>query len=591
MPTPNQQQWLAQMREQVAQAAMQGVPEDELAAQLAQSGAPKPVVDELLAEARRWSPAGEGAMQTALEGVGRGMMRVGRGAANLVGAMDDEDVEEATRLEAPLAGRTAGKVGSFVGETAATLPLGMGATAAVGRAAPWALRGAGRYLAPGAIEGGVSGAVTAAPGERTRGALMGAGFGAATGGALEGAGRATRGLVPVTRAARRLMREGVDVTPGQMAPDSIIGKMETVFEDFPLVGPGIQKAREGARRGFQKAVLAKGAAPGRGAAVSATTPDAALAQAERTFGEAYAPMQDIPSAMGKVGRRMEPVELRTAGGDVPLSSKLNAAAGARGIPATAAEREVVRETLAELTTQLPKNPKLGDLQKLRSDIRSMARDASRANNLERAQLFERADEGITELMSSQLSDDLARQLKATDAKYRIYKLLEDVVYRSGDQPLGFTPQQLSQSIKTAARGTGKGQYARGDDPEGLRRLASAGAETLAPSYAPTGQRTLPGLAMMGAPAGVGAAVASNPLLGATLGAVPPLLSRALVTKPGRQLAAGLHPVQAVARSIIKSAPRPVRELATSLMQQGAGRRTETEEERRRRLARQRRMEG
>ena len=72
----------------------------------------------------------------------------------------------------------------------------------------------------------------------------------------------------------------------------------------------------------------------------------------------------------------------------------------------------------------------------------------------------------------------------TDAQYRQYKLVEDAISRSGDQPGGFTPAQLSAAVRAA---TPKAAYGRGAGGP-LRELAAAGRQTMDQRSPPTGQR-------------------------------------------------------------------------------------------------------
>jgi hypothetical protein len=56
-------------------------------------------------------------------GFGKAITDTGRGLGQMVGIIDRKDVEDARQLDAPLMNTTAGKVGDFAGNVAATLPL------------------------------------------------------------------------------------------------------------------------------------------------------------------------------------------------------------------------------------------------------------------------------------------------------------------------------------------------------------------------------------------------------------------------------------------------------------------------------------
>jgi len=109
-----------------------------------------------------------------------------------------------------------------------------------------------RAALSGALFGGVYGAGTGRGGieERVTRGVEGAGLGAATGGAIQGVldnvlPRVAAGDSP----ARRLSRQGIDLTPGQMVESiPIAGPVVRQFEDqltgIPFVGSAIQGARD-----------------------------------------------------------------------------------------------------------------------------------------------------------------------------------------------------------------------------------------------------------------------------------------------------------------------------------------------------------
>lgn len=86
-----------------------------------------------------------------MAGTGRGMVHTVNSLRDLVGdkggdpqtlsglvtgAKPQTRLQEEAQIDAPLMKTTAGKIGNAVGETAITAPLGMGAGAAIGKAAP-----------------------------------------------------------------------------------------------------------------------------------------------------------------------------------------------------------------------------------------------------------------------------------------------------------------------------------------------------------------------------------------------------------------------------------------------------------------------
>lgn len=126
--------------------------------------------------------------------------------------------------------------------------IGRGATAG-SRAARAAGVGAGygAVYGAGAAEGGL--------GERATAGAEGAAIGALTGGALQGAvDRLARGRLNPSSAARRLSREGVELTPGQMLQETpVIGPMAKWTEDLasgyvPFIGGARERSAESLAR-------------------------------------------------------------------------------------------------------------------------------------------------------------------------------------------------------------------------------------------------------------------------------------------------------------------------------------------------------
>jgi hypothetical protein len=84
-------------------------------------------------------------------------------------------------------------------------------------------------------------------------------------------------------------------------------------------------------------------------------------------------------------------------------------------------------------------------------------------------LLEAVEAVITSRIEGSLPPDALDALRQADDSYRVYKLVEDAVFRSGDAQL--TPQRLSESIRSGAQS--RSLYARGQQDE-LRDLARSG---------------------------------------------------------------------------------------------------------------------
>lgn len=167
-----------------------------------------------------------------------------------------------------------------------------------------------------------------------------------------------------------------------------------------------------------------------------------------------------------------------------------AAADDQSIAATDEQRNVVRKFLRNQLTLL------GDadtgtvssdrLLKMRSNIREEIRAKNKAQDFDVARLLSRAEDELSDVIESSVPASVRDGVRAADAQYRQYKIVEDAVAKSGDQPDGFTPAQLSAAIRAS---TERGRYARGDGGT-LRDLAAHGREVLDSKVPPTGARLL-----------------------------------------------------------------------------------------------------
>lgn len=101
-----------------------------------------------LRSAAGMNPADEmGTIERLRAGAGRGMVSAARGVGQLLGLVSDQEVEDAKRLDAPLMGTTAGKVGNVVGLAGVALPTAL-------------IPGANAYMGASAIGAGLGAATT-----------------------------------------------------------------------------------------------------------------------------------------------------------------------------------------------------------------------------------------------------------------------------------------------------------------------------------------------------------------------------------------------------------------------------------------------
>ena len=366
--------------------------------------------------------------QNLQEGIGRGMVNVGRHAGNLAGLVSDEQLAEAKQLDAPLMNTGGGQVGSMLGETAATAPFAVGASAGMLRAGGKAAQIASNPITRGMFEGALQGGVMADPGQRGEGAL----FGGAVGGVLPAAsavgGKVVRGMTR-TPEAEALLRQGVDLTPGQMNPHGMFNQIEESWQSAPIVGPIIKGSRDNAMTDWQRAVIQQGAAPGQTIAKGAGQD--MLDAAYQGFDPAYAAGKGFP-----VGAKV----MRTQGGDVPLSQAFNQT-GQRarfGLTPDGRQNTVdwAQQHLNELVTQARQSGQglqSDDLLSFRSLLRQQKRglDVSDPANRAQAQMLGDLEQKVTQALESQLPPDAMAAVRAADAQYGQYKIAEDAMGRAG----------------------------------------------------------------------------------------------------------------------------------------------------------------
>jgi hypothetical protein len=414
---------------------------------------------------------GEGEGQMALEGVGRGMTNVVRHAGNLVGLESDQDLASANQLDQPLMNQPAGRFGNVVGEAATLTPAAMGAGAGLGA------MGVGP-VAGGALEGAGQGALMADPGQKGTGAAIGA----ITGGAVPFASTAVQKLaygLTRTPEAQQLIDQGVRLTPGQMNPHGVWNKIEENVRGVPMVGNVVEKARTQAQQDFQRGVIGESAAPGYSMQGTSKDPNELFQEAQDSYAPLYKAAQGFPvSDHIPYGN----------GPPTPLATALQQASQAKTVGATRATREQASDFLTgQLEAIKDKASATGGLQsddliKLRSNISEEMRGAGIDNaGKSYAKLLGGARDQVTNSINSQIPPDAAAALKTANDAYPKLAIIRDAIKRGGDQEQGFTPAQLSQSVKQAAENN---EYARGGGL--MRDWSSAGRDIFTEQNPKTG---------------------------------------------------------------------------------------------------------
>ena len=438
-----------------------------------------------------------------ITGIGRGMHNLYQQGGNILGLIPDSDIEESARLDKSLLDTTSGSIGNFIGETAAVLPAGLGAGAAVSKTLGGILPRLAPYLGFGA-EGAAEGALLAGPDKR----LEGAGIGSLISGSLGGLGRMVSGGATPTRSAQRLLDEGVDLTPGQMNPGGMMSSIEESAGSKFV--PLIQDARNSAELGNFGAMVNQSLPPG-GTPVNVSNVSSMADDLYKQFNVAYDEVKGFPVRMTGMQDQM----LRRVA-DAPITDDI-----------VKSESKWIENALTKYD---PADADTADLIGLRSKIRTRIREKYKKEDFDSVRMLEDVEGVVSERLDRSLPVSLAEKLKATDAQYGKYKVIEDISYRVGDRGHP-TPFLMSQAVKMSQQA--KGGYARGGGGP-LRELTRAGQEAFATGTPKTGMS-------LGIPLAAGAAGSAigGPLAGIGGMALPSALSAVVSgTKGGRNFYRG-----------------------------------------------------
>lgn len=478
--------------------------------------------------------------ERAIFGATSGVANVVQNVGNIFGLVEDETLRETRELTQPLRETTAGRVGEFGGELLASIVPGAGVVRGLSTAARFApalsrVPTLAKTVTAGATEGAVQGAVTAGPDERGEAAYLGA----LTGGVfpLVGAAyRTARSGVRPTRSARELTRQGVELTPGQMNPQGVLGQLEETTEALPFVGPMVSSARQEGWRQTQKLVAETAVPPGFQGAIP-NNPNKAVDALRRGYNEAY--------------KVVEGIDVTPFG----LSTSFQQAVKDRS---TLILKDDVQSVSRFLKNQLSGIEGRGmiksdDLLKIRSNIREQLRARDISTGSER--LLLNAEKAVTDALEAQLPADAMRALREIDRQYAKFAVFRRAVEKGKDSPSGFTPSQLSTAVKEA---TDAGEYAAGGGL--LRQVSGPAADVFATTQPKTGRM----VATLGA-LGLGGYSAYQDPTGAAL----PLASLGLLygTSAGRRAALGQTGLQRglrqLERTVRREIPQAYRQAATS----------------------------
>lgn len=354
-------------------------------------------------------------------------------------------------------------------------------TAADTKAHPWAT-GAGELIGGMAIPGGIAGKLVR-PANALRyaaasGGLAGlltpnsgdgadywtdkalqTGGGAAAGVAAGKAGNALAGAVaPALRATvGTLMREGVELTPGQMA-GGVMKRLEDTMASIPVLGSAIRKAQVRSVQTFNRAAINRSLED-----INSQLPQGldsghdAIGFAEQQFRAAY--NQVVPSMRGV----RDPVFMRNL-------NDIITRAHAPGTPTELPQEYIDRLRFAiqnEIVSRFDANGHIsGDLaQNVGTRLDELIGPMIRSDNPYTQKIgyaLRQADSAIDDMMRAH-NPALQAAKDRIDAGWAKFKTVQRASAAAGAHPDGtFTPAQLSRSVLARDRSKDKAAFARGD---------------------------------------------------------------------------------------------------------------------------------
>jgi hypothetical protein len=403
--------------------------------------------------------------QKFLAGMGKGMTDIGRGAGQLLGMVDESDIDASKQRDAALMDTGAGFAGNLTGSVATMAPTAM-------------IPGVNSYLGAGLL-GTATGAMQPVGSEDSR--LKNTMVGGAAGVAGQGLANAlARVLNPQTsKAVTDLMDEGVTPTPGQ-----ILGggwkKAESSLESIPLVSQAIGGAKSRAVNEFNEAALNRAVAP-IGKTVSAIGHEG-MRQAREAVEQSY----DDALAL------LPPVQIDPPFQAAIAQAKSNASAL---IPDRARQFEKIIDD--EVVGRIGNSPVISGemLKTIESQVKKKASQLLKTPGYDEQQMGQALNDLAGEIrgLAGRASPEAAEALKSADTAYAMLVRLENA---GGSQaaPQGvFTPRQLGAAIRNMDGSLRKKSIAQGSGL--MQDLATSGREVLEGGVANSGT---PERAMMAA---------------------------------------------------------------------------------------------
>jgi hypothetical protein len=354
---------------------------------------------------------------------------------------------------------------------------GEGAVGAA-RALPWAGRvlegsGWGANLAKGTVAGAGIGAAAPVTGDAAKdygdAKLTQTGVGAITGGALAPAANAVGAVISptVNASARKLLDEGVRLTPGQIVP--MLKRVEDVAQSFPFVGGMVRDARAQAMGDFNVAAANRALAP---------------------IGEKVAPgvapghdlIEHVEDKISSAYQKVHPnISLSI---DPDLAHDLGQVTHAAGQTLGEGQQKQLQNTIkAQISDKLAQNGGIapgevvqGITSELGNEIRGYRGDPS-FDSRKLGQALGDVRTAISDALIRQ-NPGYADELQKANEAWANYVKIRDAAGRAGNVAGQFSPTQLNRA---AVKGETAGTNARGQAL--MQDLAEAGKEIL-PSKVP-----------------------------------------------------------------------------------------------------------
>lgn len=502
-----------------------------------------------------------GSLERFGRGAGTSLENIGYGLKGLVTDLSPEDKREIAVNKAFLKGEKgegirAENLGAFATDVASFVVPG-GAAIKAARGIPLAMKLASKapVLAPLAGEAALGAGLSAAYAPENRGtaAAIGGVGGAAGYGIGRGVSRLAGGLVRPSEQAKALQREGVeDLTIGQAADQGTLwGKMirrfEESFQSLPLAGRALSKARERANDSFGKVAINRAVPPG-GKPLEGPSREA-FKSLKDDFDEAYKVLDDVELPALDVNRYL----------GKEISDIINDPAKEM----SKAARKDIEEFLSEQFYKKFNYKNVGGKRLIRaidsingktfkkfdSDLSSRIRTLinmpfRNADEAGKLKSYLEIDASLTKFRNNNVSEDIAKQLKDTDAAYANFKTLERASAYIGATEGKFTPAQLKRAVSAV---TPKSFYTT---KQGLLQDLTDPADTVLKPTMPdsgTAERAY------GLGVGIGAVTNPIPTLGAIAGTT--LGASGLYSRPvQRILLGGGSKQQAAADALRRASP-------------------------------------